>query len=183
LLAGGFTTAAIVDLVAPLAATVRTRITDDCVAVHRRRHFPRQMPAADVWRRVLEATAAEQASFDKGMNSLLTAAGYFTTVMLKANMTLTAEGTEVSVGDGIAASRELSKLLSLGDDQMRWAEAQAKMNRIIACFREFVPVDRQQEMLARLEGRQLGVIEGGLATTEYVDPFDDDSEDYDEDDD
>jgi len=58
------------------------------------------------------------------------------------------------------------------------------MNRIVACFREFVPVDRQQEMLARLEGRQLAVIEGGLTIdTESADRFDDDSEDYDEDDD
>jgi len=93
------------------------------------------MPAADVWRRVLEATAAaESASFDKGMNSLLTAAGYLTTVMLNANMALTAEETTVSIGEGLVAGRELSRLLAQGDDMRRWAEAQAKMNRIVAVF-------------------------------------------------
>jgi hypothetical protein len=55
------------------------------------------------------------------------------------------------------------------------------MNRIVACFREFVPADRQAEMLARLEDRHLAVIEGGMAT-EPADPFDDGQGD-DEDDD
>ena len=58
------------------------------------------------------------------------------------------------------------------------------MNRIVACFREFVPVDRQQEMLARLEGRQLAVIEGGLAIDDDFGPCEDedDLEDYDDED-
>ena len=150
--------------------------------IHRARHYDKQRPTAAAYRRVLEQVAAENGAGDQ--SNVLVPAAFFQVVMSKSLQALTAEGAEVGVGEGIAAGRELAKLLAAGDDTQRWAEAHAKMNRIVACFREFVPADRQAEMLARLEGRQLAVIDGGLATdTEYVDPFGDDSEDEDDEDD
>jgi hypothetical protein len=138
-----------------------------------------------------EATAAaESASFNKGMNSLLTAAGYYTTVMLKANMTLTAEETTVSVGDGIAASRELSKLLAQGDDEAKWAKLHATQARIIEVMRS-LPAEQQEMVLARLDGRPWPPPTGGrraLVESDRVtgddegDPFDADDDDFDDDD-
>lgn len=135
-----------------------------------------------MWRRVLEATAAEQASFDQGMTSLVNAAGFFTTVLMKANMTLTAEGTEVSVEDGIAAGREMSKLLAQGDNMARWAKVHATQARIIEVMKS-LPEEYQQMVLAKLDGRpwpppsapRLALIEGTVASDQEADPFDDDA--------
>jgi hypothetical protein len=112
--------------------------------------------------------------------------------MIKAQATLVAEGTEVGVGDGIAASRELAKLAANDDQVQRWAEIHAKQARILAAFREFIPPERHQEFLDRLDGRtppppggaRLALIEGGPATDDEREPFvgrnDDDDEDLDD---
>jgi hypothetical protein len=78
LLANGFTFAAIIDMLAPVNATLphKSQITDDCVSVHRKRHFAAQVPAAELWRKIQEQYAAEEASREQGIVNILTPAAY-----------------------------------------------------------------------------------------------------------
>ena len=80
----------------------------------------------------------------------------------------------MSIDQGVVAARELGKLTAHGDDERGWAVAHAKMNLICAVFREFVSPERHEEMLARLEGSQLAVIESSPADgDDDFDPVDD----------
>jgi hypothetical protein len=189
LLNAGFTTAAIVDNLSGINARLpaKSRITKDSVDRHRQRHYDRQQPMGAAYRRVLEQVAAENGL--DGQANILAPAAFFQSVMSKAFEAL--GNAEVSISEGIAAGRELAKLLVAGDQTQRWAAIQAQQARIVTCFREFVPPDRQQEMLAVLDGRaavpssvgaaprvpRLALVEGAAQ-----EPFGDDS-DFDDDDD
>ncbi|HTY33734.1 hypothetical protein [Mycobacterium sp.] len=193
MLAGGYSLAAILDALQPVNASLprKSQITADSLGKHRLKHFNLQQPAAALWRRIMEQQA-EAASFEKGVTSLLTPMAFFTTLMQRGFETMIDEATTVSVDQGFAAARELGKLAAQGDDERGWAEAHAKMNRIVAVMKE-LPPEYQEMVLAKLEGRpgppptgggRLAVSEGGGVTgdDEEFDPFDGGDDDFDDED-
>jgi hypothetical protein len=126
----------------------------------------------------------------RGIINKLTPAGYFAGVMVKAQQTLQAEGTEVSVsvGDGLVAARELSKLLAHSDETDQMARIMAQQNKIIEAFR-LIPDQWQAVVLNRLEGKdapapggpRLALVEATPADDEGFEPFGEDLEDDDDD--
>jgi hypothetical protein len=83
--------------------------------VHRKRHFNLQVGASALYRKILE-DRAEAATFDEGVISLVTPRVYLEVMVAKAFGGLTDETAEVTIDQGIAASRELSRLVAHDDD-------------------------------------------------------------------
>ncbi len=188
LLCNGWTTAAVIGNLAAINADLppKSRITKHCVHVHRERHLKKQVPVAAIWRDFLEAQARENASLAV---NLLTPAAYLTAVMTKAFAAVTAEGAQVGVSEGIAAAREVAKVLAHTDDDERWARVHSQQARILDAFKTLPPEFRRQ-VLAKLDGEPWPPPAPGPARLALVeatpvgefDPFDED-EDLEDDDD
>ncbi len=142
-----------------------------------------------IHRRTLEEKA-EQAVYDEHVTSLVSAAGVWQVIMDKGFANLVAEDTEISVEQTMMAAREMGRLGQGGQDDMRWARQQAELNRIVSVFKEFVPVERQPEMIARLSGRtlaqpggvpQLALVVDAFHDDDEIEPFGGDDEDFDDD--
>jgi hypothetical protein len=191
LITAGYGLTAILELVEPINSTLpaKSRVTIDSLHKHRKLHYNAQVPAAAIYRRTLEEKA-EQAAYDEHVTSLVSAAGVWQVVMDRGFQTLVAEDTQITVEQTLQAAREMARLGQGGQDDMRWARQQAQLNRIVACFKEYVPASRQQEMIARLQGRtaaqpggvqQLAVDADTVDDDDEIEPFGGDDEDFDDD--
>lgn len=193
MLANGFSLRAIFESLAEVNGGLvpNRRITMDSLETHRRKHFPLQAGASAVWRRLLEErAAAESATYAEGVINLVTPRAYLEVMLAKSFAGLADEAAEVGVDQGLAAARELGKLVAQDDDEQKWARAHAQMARILAAFRE-LPDEYQQMVLDKVEGRtpvppgggRLALVEGGLADgDDEFDPLGEDDENLDDDD-
>ncbi len=191
MLSAGFTLTAIVEALEGLNASLpaKARVTVDSLHKHRMKHYNVQAGANAVWRRMLEE--ADQSGFESSVASLVTPMSFFQVLMSKGYAALAAEDT-VTIDQAALAARELHKMTrDGGDDAQRWAEVHAKQAKIVAVFREFIPPERHQEFLDRLEGRspppggaRRALVGGGRGDDgDGFDPLDDDGDDDFDDDD
>ncbi len=60
---------------------------------------------------------------------------------------------------GLAAAKELAKLVAQEDGEQKWARAQSQMNKIIECWR-VLPAEYQQMLMAKLEDKPWPPVEG-----------------------
>lgn len=192
LIVGGFSIAAVLDMLTAIneGLPARSKITENCVAVHRRRHLGQQVPVAELLLAIQQQYQTELATQQTGIANRLTPAAFFATVMVKAAGQL--PDFEISLGDGLMAARELSKLLASDDDNDRWARQQAEMGRIVEAMRA-LPGEAQAIVLAKLDGRpwppeptpgRVYAIEGGQVTGDRAESFigrnDTDEDEYDQ---
>jgi hypothetical protein len=194
MLASGYTNAAILDAIASMNLKLppKSRITDDSLRRHQRRHFAIQAGASSLWRRLMEERAeAEATTFNDGVISLVTPRVYLEVMVAKAFGGLTDDAAEVTIDQGLAASRELNRFVTHDDDAAKWAQIHATQAKIIDAFRSLPPA-YQQQVLDTVEGRtppppggaRLALVESGPVTGDDAEELDPefDSLDGDEDD-
>ena len=99
----GFTLSAILASLESVNAGLppKSGVTSDSLHKHSTRHFNMQAPAGAIWRRIQEQRTVESgADYESGIISLVNAASYLETMMLKGYETLVGESTVVSVDQG-----------------------------------------------------------------------------------
>jgi hypothetical protein len=191
MIAGGFSLRAIYEGLAAVNTGLPSnrRITVDSLQTHRSRHFDVQVGASAVWRRILEERlAADAVNYENGVMSLVTPRLYLETVVTRGYANLIDENAQVTLGEGLAAARELAKLAANDDQDQRWAEIHATQNRIIEVMRS-LDGEAQQIVLAKLDGRPwpppsgapvLALVEGTVDDDQQVEPFGDEDADFDD---
>ena len=192
MLVQGYSLDAILGSLEPLNATLgRSRVTADSLWKHRTRHFNIQVGASAVWRRLVEERQA--VGYDNAVTTAVTSRALLEAVQTKGFATVIDPDTHITVEQALAASRELTKMAAVYDQEQRWAEVHAKQAKIVAVFREFIPPERHQEFMDRLDGKtppppggaRLALDEATPAEDTEREPFgvDDEDDDFEDDDD
>ncbi|QDH91807.1 hypothetical protein SEA_PHRAPPUCCINO_132 [Mycobacterium phage Phrappuccino] len=184
LLSMGLTRPAIVDLVATIneGREGKDQISYDNVYHHQKRHFDVSQPAQAVYEAIVRKRAAEgEADFEAGVGAAVNVLSYLETMMVKGWNHLIDDTTVVPYNDGAKAAMKLHELTRKEAGAQQIAEIMARQNRIIAAMQEFVPSDKVQAMLARIESGEAPAIEGEVVdSAEGFDPDligDDDDDD------
>ena len=126
---------------------------------HRRQHFNVDKPAMAVMREILERRA-EETSRDhvNGVGHAVTPYAVIESTMVRGYQERIANeaADPPSVKETIDAARMLHELTSKDAGTKKMADLMWKMDRIINAARTYVPVERQEEFLAMVEGRPVG---------------------------
>lgn len=173
LLANGLTYAAIMKCLKPVNATRRknNQITKASLYWHQKNHFNTQEPARAIYRQIMEDRAKEhEINFIEGTTTAINAMSYLETMMVKGYKKLTDENFDnVSVDMGMNAAIKLHEMTRKEAGLAEAAKAMNEMNRIIAAVKEVVPERYFNQILARLEAGENGIIEASIESLEADD--------------
>ena len=154
----------------------KSRVTSDSLHKHSTRHFNMQAPAGAIWRRIQEQRTAESgADYESGIISLVNAASYLETMMLKGYETLVGESTVVSVDQGARAAKQLHELTRQDAGVERMAQLQIQMGRIAKVMKDIIPPKYHQAILDVLDAKEIAPVKEieGSDKTEQYDPLSD----------
>lgn len=173
LLANGLTYAAIMKCLKPVNSTRRknNQITKASLYWHQKNHFNTQEPARAIYRQIMEDRAKEhELNFVEGTTTAVNAMSYLETMMVKAYKKLTDDNFDnVSVDMGMNAAIKLHEMTRKDAGLAEAAKAMNEMNRIIAAVKEVVPERYFNQILARLETGDGGIIEASIESLEEDD--------------
>lgn len=134
----------------------KPKITKDCLYNHRARHFDIQSPAGAILRRIQEEEANKLgADWTTGTGTILNAASYLRTMMVRGYETLTNPAILVDVEKGAWASLKLDELIRKDADGYDRARMMADVGRIVEAARTFVPEEQWPAFNAMLRGERL----------------------------
>ena len=159
LISHGHTYPSILQILEPVNAArpKNKQVTEDSLWKHGRKHFGRQAPAREVYRRILERRAAESdADYDNGIATLVNTINYLDVMMHKGFETLVAEETTVSVDQGAWAAKQLHELTRQDAGVERMTQLQIQMGKIVKVMRDIVPPEYHQAILDVLDGKEIG---------------------------
>jgi hypothetical protein len=132
------------------------QITKSCLINHRRSHFDVQSPAGAILRRIQEASAANYGQdWETGVGTILNAASYYQTMMIKGYETLIDSKTVVSPTDGAWAAARLHELLRKDEEAYDRARMLAQYGRMVEVMRKFTREEDWPEIQAILRGEQV----------------------------
>jgi hypothetical protein len=105
------------------ALPANRRVTRDSLETHRRKHFPLELGASSLWRRLLESRAeAEVLTYNEGVANLVTPRIYLETMLIKAYGGVISEAAEITADQGLSAARELARLAAADEATERMAK-------------------------------------------------------------
>lgn len=143
---------------------------------HQRRHFNASQPAQRVYEAIV---ARRQADVENDIEGVIGAAvnaySFLETIMVKGYAHLRDESTVVPYNDGVKAALKLHDLAKDEGGQQSVAEILARQGRIVAAFKEIVPPEYHEAILARIEGAPIPEV---IDATLVEDDADDDDDDY-----
>jgi len=181
LLARAFTIDDCLEVLEPHNITLKyqRRITYDSLRRHRKHHFPMQVPASAVIRKLIERRARESGvDVETATGTLVNAMSYLETMMIRGFEQVENPSVLISAEAGMKAAVKLHELQRKDEGMMDRARMLAEMNRIIEVVRTYVDKDRWPALQAALKGEP-AVIEGELIkeqeakTTVRIVPIDD----------
>lgn len=144
------------------------RITYDSLRRHRANHFPIQVPASAVMRKLLEKRATEAGmDVDTASGTLVNAMSYLEAMMHRGFERVSDPMVLISAEEGMRAAIKLHELQHKDEGMLDRARMLAEMNRMIELVRAFVPKDRWPSLQAALKGEP-AVIEGEIAKDDEV---------------
>jgi hypothetical protein len=165
MLARSFTIEDILDVLESHNRTLKynRRVTYDSVRRHRINHFPVQVPASAVMRKLVEKRAVEAGvDVDNASGMLVNAMSYLEAMMHRGFERVSDPMVLISAEEGMKAAVKLHELQRKDEGMMDRARMLAEMNRIIELVRTYVPQDRWPALQAALKGEP-AVIEGEIA--------------------
>ncbi len=151
-----------------------SKINYNSIRTHAIRHLPIEDPAAAIYRRIVEEEAdRNHQDWVDGVGSQVNFMSYLKTVEAKAFANLVNPATEVSIKEGMDASKMLHELKKEELDTQKIADAYYKLDTLIKAVKKVVPQDQWDQILKAVDAAERG--------EEYIDVQIEDEEEGDED--
>jgi len=128
-------------------------ITRSCLYNHRTRHFDVQSPAGAILRRIQEECAVQFGQdWQTGVGTILNAASYYQTMMIRGYETLIDPRTQVTPAEGAAAAAKFDEIKRKSEGDLDRAQMRVQYGRMIEVLRKFTDPEDWPQIQAVLRG-------------------------------